>query len=108
MLGNRCKGDADDDGDDVEGTVKDASFTTDVVEGSPLVAGSWVISPVASLFCSSAGAGAGAMGTKNLPASAGFTDGVAGDWKEFVSAPPLPPAPPLLNVSTYLNGKKWN
>ena len=103
MLGNRCKDDVDGDGDDVEGIEKDASFAT-VVESSSLVLGSCNVSPIASLFCSS-DEGEGAIGIKNLAPTAGFTDGAEGDWNEFVNAPPLPlpPAPALLNVSTYLN-----
>lgn len=104
MLGNRCKDDGDGDDDNAGGgDEKVASFEIDV-EGSLLVVGSGIDSPIESLFCSSDGAGA--IGTKNLAPIAGFTDGVVGDWKEFVNAPPLPPVPPLLNVSTYLNKKE--
>jgi len=101
MLGNRCKDDVDGDEDDVEGIERDASFTA-VVESSALVLGSCIVSPIASHFCSS-DEGAGATGIKNLAPTAGFTDGAEGDWNEFVNAPTLPPAPALLNVSTYLN-----
>jgi len=101
MLGNRCKDDVDGGDADVQGKEKDASFTT-VVESSALVVCSCIVSPIASLFCSS-DEGAAAIGIKNLAPTAGFTDGAEGDWNEFVNAPPLPPAPALLNVSTYLN-----
>lgn len=103
MLGNRCNDDGD--CDDVEGKENGASFDTDV-EGSLALVGSWIVSPNESIFWSSEGAGA--TGMKNLAPIAGFTYGAAGDWKEFVKAPPPPPTPPLLKVSTYLNEYKCN
>lgn len=80
--------------DDCEGGEND-------VEGSPQLMVSSAVSPDVSTFCASEGTGV--VGTKNLVPTVGFTDVVEGDLNEFVKDPPVLPAPPLLNVSTYLD-----